>query len=97
MESSHYCLGAILDNELVIKRPEIINSLSERGVGSSVYYPQPVPRMKYYQEKYGYDKTQYPVAAQISDGIVALPVGPHLSLDDMQIIASELKQCMEKI
>jgi perosamine synthetase len=97
LESSHYCLGAILDNDLVKKRPEIINSLSERGVGSSVYYPQPVPRMKYYQEKYGYDQTQYPVAAQISDGIVALPVGPHLSLDDMQIIGTELKQCMEKI
>ena len=53
--------------------------------------------MKYYQEKYGYDQTQYPVAAQISDAIVALPVGPHLNLDDMQIIATELKQCMEKI
>lgn len=97
LESSHYCLGALLDEGLVSKRPEIINSLSERGVGSSVYYPQPVPRMKYYQEKYGYDQTQYPVAAQISDGIIALPVGPHLSLDDMQIIAKELKQCMEKI
>ena len=97
LESSHYCLGALLDNDLISKRPEIINNLSKRGVGSSVYYPQPVPRMKYYKEKYGYDQTQYPIATQISDGIIALPVGPHLGLDDMQIIATELKHCMDKI
>ncbi len=97
MQSCHYCLGALLDNELVSKRPDIITALGRRGIGSSVYYPQPVPRMKYYKDKYGYDQTHYPNAARISDGMIALPVGPHLGTQEMQTIANELKKCMEEI
>jgi dTDP-4-amino-4,6-dideoxygalactose transaminase len=87
----------LLDKKFISKRAEIITTLSESGVGSSVYYPQPVPRMKYYQDKYGYDQINYPNAAWISDGMIALPVGPHLTVQDMEIIAIELKKCMEKI
>ena len=97
LESSYYCLGALLDKKFISKRAEIITTLSESGVGSSVYYPQPVPRMKYYQDKYGYDQINYPNATWISDGMIALPVGPHLTVQDMEIIATELKKCMEKI
>ena len=48
-------------------------------------------------DKYGFDQSQFPIATQISDGIIAFPVGPHLDTEDMQIIATELKQCMDKI
>ena len=97
LESCHYCLGALLDNDIAPKRSIIINALAEQGIGSSVYYPQPVPRMKYYKEKYGYDEKKYINATRISDGMLALPVGPHLNLEDMEIIANGLKNCMEKI
>ena len=39
--SSHYCLAALLDNNLVKKRPEIMRILGEKNIGSSVYYPHP--------------------------------------------------------
>ena len=97
LESCHYCLGALLDKDIASKRSKIINALAEQGIGSSVYYQQPVPRMKYYKEKYGYDEKKYINATRISDGMLALPVGPHLNLEDMEIIANELKNCMEKI
>ena len=70
--------------------------MSKLGIGTSVYYPQPVPRMKYYRNKYSYDKNKYSVAAQISDSIIAFPVGPHLSKDEMEIIGFELKKYMQK-
>ena len=88
---------ALLDKEISSYRSEIINSLSMRGIGSSVYYPQPVPRMKYYQNKYGYDNKKFLNAAYISDSMIALPVGPHLNIDDMKIIAKEFNECMDKI
>ncbi len=97
VESCHYCLGVLLDNEIVPNRSEIINLLTEKGIGSSIYYPQPVPRMKYYKEKYGYDEKKYINASRISDGMIALPVGPHLDLEDMENIAIGLKNSMEKI
>ena len=34
--------------------------------------------MKYYRDKYGYDGAKYPVATELSDHAIALPVGPHL-------------------
>jgi len=97
LESCHYCLGVLLDEDIVSKRSEIINLLSQRGIGSSVYYPQPVPRMSYYKNKYGYDKKKYINAGRISDGMIALPVGPHLEVEDMKKIAEVLKNIMEKI
>ena len=97
LESCYYCLGVLLDENIVSKRSEIINLLSEEGIGSSVYYPQPVPRMKYYKDKYGYNKNLYPIASYISDGIIAFPVGPHLDVNDMETIAKEVKILMEKI
>jgi dTDP-4-amino-4,6-dideoxygalactose transaminase len=51
-----------------------------------MYYPQPVPRMSYYRDKYGYQAEAYPQATIISDQSIALPVGPHLSVDDVDYI-----------
>ena len=53
-QSSYYCLAAILDNHLMEKRSYIMAALGQAGIGSSVYYPHPVPRMAWYRNKYGY-------------------------------------------
>lgn len=87
---THYCLSLILPKPLRDKRSAIILRLKEMEVGTSVYYPQPVPRMAYYREKYGYDASLYPEAEAISDGSIALPVGPHLDESDMEHIAEAL-------
>jgi dTDP-4-amino-4,6-dideoxygalactose transaminase len=60
------------------------------NIGTSVYYPQPVPRMSYYRNKYGYDAASYPEAEKISDASIALPVGPHLTITHMDRIAAAL-------
>jgi dTDP-4-amino-4,6-dideoxygalactose transaminase len=95
--ASHYCLGAILDPSLAAKRARIMEELTARGIGSSIYYPQPVPRMTYYREKYGYDGTRYPNAERLSDYSIALPVGPHLSSCEMGEIANALRQILREV
>ena len=95
LHSSHYCLAVLLDVNLVDIRPEIMKMLGEKDIGSSVYYPQPVPRMSFYKEKYGYEENRYPNASRISDGMLALPVGPHLNTQDMEIIGEELTEIMK--
>ena len=84
--SSHYCMGMILDSELAVNRATIMNRLKARGIGTSIYYPHPVPHMTYYREKYG--DISCPNAETISNSIVALPVGPHLDSSDIQSIAN---------
>ena len=95
LKSCHYCLSVVLDDDLAPLRPKILNALAERGIGASVYYPQPVPRMTYYKEKYGYEANRFPHAARISDASIALPVGPHLNTSDMADIASNLKEIIK--
>jgi perosamine synthetase len=90
--NSHYCLAVVLRGRLAARRNEIAAALNAAGVGTSVYYPQPVPRMKYYREKYGYESENYPAAEEISDCSIALPVGPHLAGDDVQLIGETFQR-----
>lgn len=96
-KSSYYCLSILLDDNLIEKKTEIVNSLKENGVGTSVYYPKPVPHFSYYKEKYGYDEKCYPVATRISRNTIALPVGPHLNIDDMNYIVTNLKKAIHEV
>ena len=86
--NSHYCLSVLLDESRAARREEMVGRLNAGGVGTSLYYPQPVPRMTYYREKYGYDPARYPGAEAISDRSIALPVGPHLTPDDAEYVAA---------
>jgi perosamine synthetase len=88
--NSHYCLTAVFDGRMASQRTEIIRRLNAAGVGTSVYYPHPIPRLVYYREKYGEDLSRFPNAARISDQSIALPVGPHLDAEDMNHIADEV-------
>ena len=96
-ESSHYCLSVVLGDRLSAGRNEVVARLNAAGIGTSVYYPQPVPRMSYYRNKYGYSADAFRGAAQISDRSVALPVGPHVTADDTKYIADKLRSLLMEV
>ncbi|MEF2144727.1 MAG: DegT/DnrJ/EryC1/StrS aminotransferase family protein [Desulfovibrionaceae bacterium] len=95
-QSSRYCLSVVLREDMRAKRLGIVNFLKAQGVGTSVYYPQPVPEMTYYREKYGATSGAFPHAAAISQG-VALPVGPHLDAEDMDYIATAVTNAIQEV
>ncbi len=95
--SSYYCLSVVLNNSLSEFRRQIVTSLNQAGIGTSVYYPQPVPRMTYYRNKYGYTAGVYPQAERISDQSIALPVGPHLTPEDMDYVGKTLAEAVEEL
>lgn len=95
--SSYYCLSVVLHGKLRRHRDEIVGKLNQAGVGTSVYYPHPVPRMTYYRNKYGFQAEAYPNAVAISDYSIALPVGPHVTSPDIEYIAEKFKQIVEEI
>lgn len=90
-QSSYYCLVAVLRPPLGGRRLEIVEALKQRGVETSVYYPRPVPSLTYYREKYGHREADYPVAARLSAASIALPVGPHVEMEDVRMITETLK------
>ena len=94
--SSCYCLAAVLDSSLEQRRVDIVARLGEHGIGTSVYYPRPVPLFSYYADRYGHTSDEFPVAFRLSNCSIALPVGPHLDEDDMTYIAETLRLTMEE-
>ena len=88
--NSYYCMSVILDQAIAEKRPQLQAYLKEKGIGTSVYYPQAIPNFTYYQQKYRHPRDAFPVAALISRASLALPVGPHLNEEDMKYIAVNL-------
>ena len=95
--SSHYCLSVILHDHLKNYRDKIIRGLNNIGVGTSIYYPHPVPRLTYYANKYGFQQESCVNASVISDHSIALPVAPHVTLSDVEYISGSLKKVIEKV
>ena len=95
--SAFYCLSILLEQNLLQNRWGIIERLNSNGIGTSIYYPKPVPMMSYYKDKYGYSEADFPIASRISDATISLPVGPHLSVDDMQYIAAKMAEALEAV
>ena len=96
-QSSCYCQVMILREPTSKKRYEIVNYLKEHGVGTSVYYPRPVPHMTYYKDKYGYSDASFPVASRISRNSIALPVGPHVDSEDIDYMVSVIKNAIIEV
>ena len=92
IKKSFYCLNILLKAKLKRRRSELINFLKKKGIGSSIYYPQPVPMMTYYKKKYGYKKNNFKNAFEISNFSISLPVGPHLEKKNLMYIIKNLKK-----
>ena len=95
-EHANYCLIIVLNSKLAKQRFEVMKKLKEFGIGTSIYYPGPIPNFKYYRQKYNLKKNHYPNALEISVNSIALPVGPHLDSEDMLYISNCLKKIIFK-
>ncbi len=96
-QSSYYCLSIVLNANQRSDRNDLIAELNRRGVGTSIYYPRPVPSLTYYRDKYGHRDTEFPNASRISHQSITLPVGPHLEVDDMEYISTVVKEALCKV
>ncbi len=93
LKSSFYCVTMLLEGDLAARRNDIALALNAQGVGTSIYYPHPIGRLRYYRDRFGYDADGFPGATAIADNAIALPCGPHLGITDMEDIAG----CMAEI
>lgn len=95
--SSHYCVSVVFEAPYTARRDDIVTRLNAAGIGTSIYYPQPVPRMTYYRKKYGIEPSKFSNAAHLSDYSVALPLGMHLENADVDLIVKTLSDILKSI
>ena len=66
-------------------------SLTERGVGSAIYYPVPVHRQKPFIAL-GYGDQSYPVTDRLTEQVLSIPVHPALSDDEVSTVIGAVNE-----
>jgi dTDP-4-amino-4,6-dideoxygalactose transaminase len=77
--------------EFKLSRQEFIDALREREIGAGVYYPKPLHTIPHIS-KYGYKPGDFPVAEQLCEEVISLPVHPRVSEGDVEQIVSTIKE-----
>ncbi len=90
---SYYCLCLVI-NDKSINRLDIINKLNQNGIGTSIYYPKPIPEMSFYKKRYGYSSFKFKNAEKFSYRSIALPIGTHLKKKDLNLIANSINKVL---
>jgi dTDP-4-amino-4,6-dideoxygalactose transaminase len=96
-KSAYYALNIILKNGLIKKRNLLIEKLKSYGIGSSVYYPKIISDLTYYKKKYKIKNFNFPKAKIISYECITLPVGPHVTIPNINYMTNKIKQILKEI
>jgi len=73
----------ILDPEqFKVSRNEILAALMAENIGAALHY-RAVHTHPYYQETWGYQHDDYPIAAHVGDNILSLPLTPGMTQQDV--------------
>lgn len=74
-----------------VTRDELVESLSKKHINTGIYYPKPLHLHEHF-EKFGYKEGDFPVAEKLSKEVLSLPVHPHLSQEDVEMIVSSIAE-----
>ena len=77
--------------EWQIGRNVLIEKLNKVGIGTSVHYV-PVHMHSYYVGKYGWKPLDFPMAKQLSETVISLPLYPALQDHEVTYIIEHIKQ-----
>jgi dTDP-4-amino-4,6-dideoxygalactose transaminase len=78
-------------NLLVPQRDKLALYLKDKGIGTSIYYPMPLHLQKCFSYL-GYKEGDFPVAERICKEIIALPMYPELTDDEVDYVCDAIKQ-----
>ena len=63
----------------------MIEKLKENGVGCSVHFI-PIHKHTYYKNRYGYKNEDYPIANDVFDKSLSLPIYPDMSDEEIEFV-----------
>ena len=77
------------------KRDELASFLKENGIGTCVYYPVPLHLQKCFSYL-GYKKGDFPVAEKLCEEVLALPIYPEITEDEVSYVCEKIKEFYKK-
>ncbi|RLJ00925.1 MAG: aminotransferase DegT [Candidatus Aenigmatarchaeota archaeon] len=80
-----------IEDNFCMNRVEFIKYLNENGIGCAIHYPLPISKQPIYQ-KLGYSPQDCPVAAEVAEKVLSLPVHPSLIKEDLKHIVKTINK-----
>ncbi len=77
----------------VVQQPQrdaLQQALTDAGVGSLIHYPIPPHRQQAYAQA-GWEKGCFPLAEQIADRVLSLPIGPHMTRQQTEEVLESVR------
>jgi dTDP-4-amino-4,6-dideoxygalactose transaminase len=72
------------------QRDELQAYLSEHGVGTLIHYPVPIHLQEAYKN-FNYKKGDFPIAEEIADTALSLPMYPGIATDEIEFVCKQVK------
>ena len=82
-----------LRDDARVTRDEVIQALSDAGIGTSVHYV-PLHRQPYWRDRYGLTPEQFPVAEHSYQRMLSIPLFTAMSDDEQARVIAALKACV---
>jgi len=91
----HLYIIQLAIERLRIDRAEFITALKEHGIGTSVHFI-PLHLHPYYRDMFGYKPTDFPIASQVYERIISLPIYPAMSEQSVQRVIAAVTDVVDK-
>jgi len=78
-------------NILAEKRDELAEYLKKNEIGYSIYYPVPLHLQRCFSYL-GYKKGDFPAAEKVSENIIALPIYPEITEDEVDFVCQTIRK-----
>lgn len=73
------------------QRDKLQSKLTEAGIGTLIHYPVP-PHLSGAYAAMGLARGAFPIAERMADTVLSLPIGPHVSPEQADLVAREVGQ-----
>lgn len=91
-ESPHHLYIIKLNlSTLKISRDQFIDELKNKNIGTSVHYI-PIHMHSYYYKKYGWQPKDFPVASDLAERIISLPLNNRMTSQDARDVVEAVKE-----
>lgn len=75
------------------RRADVIKALDKEGIGSLIHYPIP-PHMQEAYADLKQGKGRYPLAEELAETVLSLPMGPHMKMEAVDEVAAAVRRAL---
>jgi len=91
----HLMIIKLKHEMLDINRNQFIRKMKEKSIGCSIHFVS-LHLHPYYREKYGFEPSDFPVADDLSNRVISLPLYPEMREEDLDYVVENIKNIIKE-